>query len=162
MPHDKRVKRLGTTVKPDQILAIPGNVAAGRTLFLKAAGVQCRNCHRIARQGKAVGPDLDTIARKNDRRAILESILTPSKKIDPKFRAYLVETTQGRVHTGLLVSRTDKRVVIREANGKETVVTADDVEMIVAQPKSLMPELLVKDMTSKQLADLLAFLESLK
>jgi len=162
LPHDKRVKRLGTTVKPDQILAIPGNVAAGRTLFLKAAGVQCRNCHRIARQGKAVGPDLDTIARKNDRRAILESILTPSKKIDPKFRAYLVETTQGRVHTGLLVSRTDKRVVIREANGKETVVTADDVEMIVAQPKSLMPELLVKDMTSKQLADLLAFLESLK
>ena len=88
--------------------------------------------------------------------------LNISNPFDPKFRAYLVETTQGRVHTGLLVSRTDKRVVIREANGKETVVTADDVEMIVAQPKSLMPELLVKDMTSKQLADLLAFLESLK
>ncbi|GIS59578.1 MAG: hypothetical protein CM1200mP2_18030 [Planctomycetaceae bacterium] len=34
--------------------------------------------------------------------------------------------------------------------------------MIVAQPKSLMPELLVKDMTAQQLANLLAFLESLK
>jgi len=102
------------------------------------------------------------VARKNDRRAILDSILNPSKKIDPKFRAYLVETTQGRVHTGLLVSRTDKQVVIREANGKEILVPADNVEMIIAQPKSLMPELLVKDMTSKQLADLLAFLETLK
>ena len=162
LPHAKRVKRLGTTVQPQQILAIPGDAAAGRTLFLKAAGVQCRNCHRIARQGKSVGPDLDTVARNNDRRAILESILNPSKKIDPKFRAYLVETTQGRVYTGLLVSRTDKQVVIREANGKEILVPADNVEMIIAQPKSLMPELLVKDMTSKQLADLLAFLESLK
>ena len=162
LPHEKRVRRLGTTVKAEQILAIPGNAAAGRTLFTTAAGVQCRNCHRVAKQGKAVGPDLDTVARKNDRRALLESILQPSKTIDPKFRAYLVETTRGRVHTGLLVSKSDKEVILRDAAGKEIRVAADDIEMIIAQPKSLMPELLVKDMTANQLADLLAFLESLK
>ena len=39
-------------------------------------------------------------------------------------------------------------------------MAGDDVEMVIAQPKSLMPELLVKDMTAKRLANLLAFLES--
>ena len=93
---------------------------------------------------------------------MLDSILQPSKKVDPKFRAYLVETVQGRVHTGLLVSKSDKAVVLRDATGKDLRVAAEDIEMIVAQPKSLMPELLVKDMTAQQLANLLAFLESLK
>ena len=162
LPHAQRVKRLGATVQADQILRIPGNASAGRTLFTKTAGVQCRNCHRVGKQGKAVGPDLDGISKKNDRRALLDSILQPSKKIDPKFRAYLVETVQGRVHTGLLVSKSDKAVVLRDATGKDLRVAAEDVEMIVAQPKSLMPELLVKDMTAQQLANLLAFLESLK
>ena len=162
LPHDKRVKRLGATVQAAQILRIPGNASAGRILFTKAAGVQCRNCHRVGKQGKAVGPDLDGIAKKNDRRALLDSILQPSKKVDPKFRAYLVETVQGRVHTGLLVSKSDKAVVLRDATGKDLRVAAEDIEMIVAQPKSLMPELLVKDMTAQQLANLLAFLESLK
>ena len=118
--------------------------------------------HRIAKQGKSVGPDLDGIAKKNDRRALLDSILQPSRKIDPKFRAYLLETAQGRVHTGLLVSKSDQQVVLQDATGKEIRVAADDVDMLIAQPKSLMPELLTKDMTAQQLADLLAFLESLK
>ena len=162
LPHEQRVKRLGATVQAEQILRIPGNPSDGQTLFTKTAGVQCRNCHRVRKQGKAVGPDLDGVAKKNDRRALLESILQPSRKIDPKFRAYLVETVQGRVHTGLLVSKSDKQVVLRDAAGKELRVAAEDVEMIIAQPKSLMPELLVKDMTAQQLADLLAFLETLK
>jgi putative heme-binding domain-containing protein len=162
LPHAQRVKRLGATVQADQILRIPGSVSAGRTLFTKTVGVQCRNCHRVGKQGKSVGPDLDGIAKKNDRRALLESILQPSKKIDPKFRAYLVETVQGRVHTGLLVSKSDKTVVLRDATGKDLRIATENVEMIVAQPKSLMPELLVKDMTAQQLANLLAFLESLK
>jgi hypothetical protein len=36
------------------------------------------------------------------------------------------------------------------------------VDLLAPQSKSLMPELLLKDMTLQQVADLLAFLESLK
>ena len=162
LPYDKRVRRLGSTVQTAQILKIAGNAVTGRRLFTTAAGFQCRNCHRIAKQGKSVGPDLDGIAKKNDRKALLDSILQPSRKIDPKFRAYLLETAQGRVHTGLLVSKSDEQVVLQDATGKEIRVATDDVDMLIAQPKSLMPELLTKDMTAQQLADLLAFLESLK
>ena len=38
----------------------------------------------------------------------------------------------------------------------------DEVEELIPQPKSLMPELLLRDLTAQQAADLLAFLASLK
>ena len=39
---------------------------------------------------------------------------------------------------------------------------AGDVEVLAPQQKSLMPELLLRDLTAEQVADLTAFLSSLK
>ena len=75
---------------------------------------------------------------------------------------YVVETVQGRVFTGLLVSKDDKQVVLKDAKDKLTRIAADDVDVLAAQQKSLMPDLLVRDMTAQQVADLTAFLSSLK
>ena len=86
----------------------------------------------------------------------------PSEKINPKFVTYLVETTDGRVLTGLLVKKTDQRVILRDAQNKLIELPASQVEFLVPQPKSLMPDLLFKDMSAQQLADLLAYLEDLK
>ena len=162
LPEEKRVKRLGTTIKPAAILALPGDIARGRDVFFKTEGIQCRNCHKIAGQGKEVGPDLSGVGKKFTRAQILESILAPSRKIEPRWLTYVVETVQGRVYTGLLVSRDDKQVVLRDAKDKLTRIAADDVDVLAAQQKSLMPDLLVRDMTARQVADLTAFLASLK
>ncbi|GIT30938.1 MAG: hypothetical protein Ct9H300mP1_29840 [Planctomycetaceae bacterium] len=162
LPEEKRVKRLGTTVKPAQILALPGDIDRGRTVFFKTDGIQCRNCHKIAGKGKEVGPDLSGVGKKFTRAQILESILQPSKKIEPKWLTYVIETAQGRVHTGLLIKKDDKEVILKDAKDKLIRVAADDVEVLAAQQKSLMPDLLVRDMTARQVADLTAFLASLK
>src|SRR5262249_6280138 len=79
VPDDQRIKRLGSVVKPEQILALKGNADRGRELFFKSAGPQCVNCHRIAGTGSTLGPDLTRIAQKYTRAQILESILEPSK-----------------------------------------------------------------------------------
>ena len=131
-------------------------------MFFKADGVQCRNCHKINGQGKEIGPDLSGIGKKFNRAQILESILQPSKKIEPKWLTYVVETVKGRVHTGLLVKKDDKEVVLKDAKDKLTRIPADDVDVMAAQQKSLMPDLLVRDMTARQVADLTAFLATLK
>lgn len=162
LPESQRVKRLGNVIRPAALLALKGDARTGRMLFQKSQAVQCRNCHRVANTGKALGPDLDGIGKKYSLRELLDQVLNPSRKIDPKFLTYVVETTAGRVHTGLLVSKTDKQVVLRDAKREERVIAAEDVEEIFAQRKSLMPELLLKDMTAQQVADLLAFLSSLK
>jgi hypothetical protein len=45
---------------------------------------------------------------------------------------------------------------------KEIRIAIADVESMTSQQKSLMPELLLRDMTPQQAADLLAYLNSLK
>ena len=47
------------------------------------------------------------------RAQILESILEPSKSIDPKYVTYLAETRDGQVHQGLLVEKTASTLVLR-------------------------------------------------
>jgi uncharacterized repeat protein (TIGR03806 family) len=161
LPEGQQTKRLGTVVRVAVLLAKPGDAERGRELFFNTEGVQCRTCHKIDQTGGDLGPELRDIARKSSRAEILESILEPSKRIDPKFVSYLVETAQGRVFTGLLVSRSDVEVVLRDAQNQLIRISADDVELLTPQQKSLMPELLLRDMTEQQVADLLEYLVSL-
>jgi putative heme-binding domain-containing protein len=162
VPDDQRPKRLGSVIRPEQILQKKGNAERGREIFFKSAGLQCANCHRIAGVGSTLGPDLSEIGKKNTRAQILESILEPSKFIDPKYVTYLVETTDGKVLTGLLASKTDKEIVLKMAGDKEIRLPANMVESLAPQQKSLMPELLLRDVTLEQAADLLEFLAGLK
>jgi putative heme-binding domain-containing protein len=162
LPEEQRVKRLGTVVRAEQILAMPGDAARGRKVFFEASGVLCKTCHRIQGQGTEVGPDLDQIGKKYDRAQILDNILNPSRQIDEKYLTYLIETKRGQVHTGLLVSKDANKVVLKDATNKRIEVPAGDVELMVAQQKSLMPDLLLRDLTAEQVADLTAFLSSLK
>jgi putative heme-binding domain-containing protein len=92
-------------IDPAEILALGGNVEAGRKIFFEAEGVRCRNCHQIRDKGTPLGPDLSQIGKQNTPAQLLEAMLDPSKKIDPKYLAYVVETTDGRIHTGLLVEK---------------------------------------------------------
>ncbi len=161
IPEDQRVARLGTDIRPDDILSLPGDVSRGKQLYLKAAGLQCRNCHKAEGQGKSLGPDFDGLGVKQTAAQLLESLIEPSKKIDPKYLTYVVETGDGFVHQGLLVQRTDEAIVLRTAEDKEVRIAADNVEFFSPQQKSLMPEMLLRDMTAQEVADLLAYVLSL-
>jgi putative heme-binding domain-containing protein len=162
LPEEKRIKRLGSVVQPEQILALNGDADRGRKLFFEGPGVQCRNCHRVGGKGTEVGPDLDLVGKKHDRAAILDNILNPSRLIEPKYVTYLLETKRGQAYTGLLVSKDANKVVLKDTTAKLIEVPAGDVEVLAPQAKSLMPELLLRDLTAEQVADLTAFLQSLK
>jgi putative heme-binding domain-containing protein len=162
VPDDQRVKRLGSVIKPEQILSLKGNAERGRDLFFKPGALQCVNCHRVGGTGSTLGPDLSQIGKKSTRGQILESLLEPSKTIEPPYVAYLLETTDGKFYTGLLASKTDKEVVLKVVGDKEVSVPAAKVERLAPQPKSLMPELLLRDLTAEQAADLLEYLSGLR
>jgi putative heme-binding domain-containing protein len=162
LPPEKRVKRLGSAVRPEQILAIEGDAARGRQVFLATAGVQCKNCHRVADEGRELGPELTTIGKRLDRAQLLESILEPSKRIDPKYVTYLAETDDGMQVTGLLVHKSADEVVLKDAQNREVRIPAGRIEQLVPQGQSMMPELLLRDMTAQQVADLLEYLSGLK
>ncbi len=162
VPADQRVKRLGTVVDPATILALSGDASRGRRLYHEAASMQCRNCHMIGEVGREVGPPLTVIGGKLDRAKLLESMLEPSKTIDPKYLSWVVETADGRALNGLVVSKTDQTVVLRDAENKTVELPTAEIEQMEPQKVSLMPEHLLRDLTAPEAADPLAYLESLR
>jgi putative heme-binding domain-containing protein len=161
LPDEQRVRRLGPTIRPEQLLGLKGDAARGRELFFKATSL-CVNCHKVGATGATVGPDLSQIGKKYNKAQILEHILDPSKVIDPPYVAYLLETKDGKTYTGVLAARTEREVLLRDAEGKEVRVPSGKVSALIPQKKSLMPEQLLRDLTAEQAADLLEFLASLK
>ncbi len=159
---EQRVERLGTAFDTAQLLARAGDVARGREIYFDLAGIQCKNCHRIGETGGTVGPDLDHIGKKYNRAQLLESIVEPSKTVDPKYTVYLLETTTGKTLSGQLVERTADQIVLKDAEGKLLTVASGEVEKLSPQTRSLMPDQMLRDMTAQQAADLLEYLDSLK
>lgn len=162
LPTEKRIKRLGSLVKAEQILALAGDSGRGKQVFFETSGVSCKNCHRIQKEGKEIGPELTTIGKKLTRVQLLESILEPSKLIEPKYVTYLAETDDGRIVTGLLLDKNDDEVVLKDAQDKVSRIPRTKIEQLVPQRQSLMPDLLFRDMTAQQVADLIEYLSTLK
>jgi putative heme-binding domain-containing protein len=162
IPEGERVKRLGEVVDRPSILSLPGDARRGREVFTSNPAAQCKTCHKVGDVGEAVGPDLTKIGAKYDRAALLDQILEPSKTIDPQYVAHLLETKDGRVITGLVVEKSARAVVLKDAQGKTVRIPGTEVEQLVPQSRSLMPELLLRDLTAQQVADLLEYLSSLR
>ena len=162
LPEEKRAKRLGSVIDARDILSQRGSAENGRRLLLETGGIQCKNCHRIGTQGQSLGPDLTQIGKKLDREKLLESLVDPSKTIESLFTAYLLETTDGRVVSGLMSKQSDREVILMQADRVEVRVPASDIERLVPQRKSLMPELLLSELTADQVRDILEYLTQLK
>lgn len=162
VPPDKRVQRLGNVIDKTKLLAITGDAARGRALFMAGTTVQCNKCHRIEDQGGKLAPELTHVAKKYDRGQLLDKLLDPSKSIAPQYVGYLAQTKDGKTHLGVLLSKTNNEVVIRDVTDKEIHIPAGNVETLIKQTRSLMPDGQLRDLTPQQAADLLAFLGSLK
>src|SRR5262249_24980831 len=126
LPSDETgARKLGSSPRPRTILALKGDSGRGEKLFWSQA-VNCGSCHKggekVGERGIALGPDLTAIGKLRARDDLLESILEPSRRIEPKFAAYVAHTADGRSFVGLLVKRDEKEVVLRDAQNKEIVL----------------------------------------
>ncbi len=158
LPAQLRTKRLGTNVDAQSILTLKGDVQRGRDLYFTAAGMSCKQCHRIGDAGPVVGPSLESIGLTRKRAEILESVLVPSAKIEEKYRGFLALMSDGQVVTGLKQRETDAAVFLVDAQNKIHQLDQHEIEELKPLDKSLMPENLLAELTAQQAADLLAFL----
>jgi putative heme-binding domain-containing protein len=160
-PDDQGERKLGSNPRPRSILALQGDSARGEALFHSQA-LNCATCHRVGDRGKPVGPDLSNIGALRTAEDLLDSLLWPSRRIEPKYAVYVVSTADGRVFTGQLVKRDEHSVVLYDAQGKELTLAADVVEELRPSRTSLMPEGQLAGLTAGQAADLLEYLVSRK
>ena len=129
-----------------------------RKVAAPCSASSARNCHRLDREGFAVGPDLFGI-RNQTKEAILLHILIPEQEITQGFAAYVIETKGGRTLTGLIASETTASVTLRQPLGKEETVLRSDIERLLSSKLSLMPQELEKVVSRQEFADLLSYLK---
>ncbi len=130
-----------------------GDAARGKEVFKK----QCAKCHVHGSEGTRIGPDLTGVAV-HPKAELLENILDPSRSVEGNFRVYTLATADGQVLTGLLAAESRSAVELFDAEGKKHSVLREDIDQLVASPKSLMPEGFEKQITPTELGDLLEFL----
>jgi len=160
LPHTGE-RKLGANPRPQAILARKGDADRGRELFWSQR-VQCQTCHKIDGKGTELGADLSAIGKTRTRDELLESLLEPSRRIEPLYQSYLARTLDGRTFTGLLVKRDAKEIVMKDSQNKEVRIAADDLEAVQPARDSLMPTGALADLTAQQAADLLEYLATRK
>jgi putative heme-binding domain-containing protein len=138
-------------------LALAPAPANGRAVF----NAICATCHRLDREGYAVGPDLFDI-RRQTKENILFHIVNPDAEIAPAFTAYLAEAKDGRILSGILVGDTPTSITLRGPLGLEATLLRSDLAKLESLPSSLMPTGLEAGLSKQQLADLLAYLKGEK
>lgn len=177
------MKKLGESLKDEQIAKLvlyvrslarapgdstwqpylKGDAVAGKQLFFDEKGkAQCAKCHSVDKEGGRVGPALDRIASRRAPEFIMESIVLPSKDIDPEYEAVRVATKQGVTITGLRVNESNFSIQLREENGRFHSFLKNDLEAVEVLKQSLMPSNVPEIMTVKELHDLFAYLMTLE
>ncbi len=132
--------------------------AQGRVALAAAA---CLRCHRIGELGGQTGPDLTQVGKRYDGRAILESILEPSRQIDPKYLSTSYLLVDGRVVSGRTVSvtKSDLELEVNPLTGETTRILRQEIERSLPSSVSPMPSGLVDTLTKDEILDLIAFLQ---
>ncbi|MFP6656769.1 MAG: sorbosone dehydrogenase, partial [Pirellulales bacterium] len=84
----------------------------------------------------------------------------PNKKIKENFHSLVVETNGGRLLTGINIGRTNRHLILRDAENREMRIPLTEIAE-EENGASLMPAGLVDSLTRGELTDLVAFLSQL-
>ncbi len=130
----------------------------GKTLFAKARCVQCHPANDV---GKEFGPDLTKLDPRFQPIDILRDILEPSRRIaDARYDVWSFETRDGRELAGLVMSETFAMVKLMQqppAQSPPIVLERTNIESRRMLLVSMMPERLLDELTSDEIADLVAY-----
>jgi putative heme-binding domain-containing protein len=142
-----------------RVLAAKGDPRKGEAVFKSQS---CSNCHTTADGQNPKGPHLVDIGKRYKADELVESILRPSVKLAQGYDTYQFATVDGLILQGFIVSQRADATVIREANGVQRELKNEQIELKQQQKQSAMPDGLTVNLTPDQLADVIAFLQSLK
>jgi putative heme-binding domain-containing protein len=154
-------KTIGDLNIPEVITAVQslkGDLKLGEELFTRQG---CVNCHTTAADQPLRGPFLGNIANTYKRAELAEAILVPSKSIAQGFVAHQFTLKDGEEHEGFVIQEAADKVIIRNVAAQEITIPIGDVASRKKVEKSLMPEGLAANLTPKELASLLDYLQAL-
>ena len=138
-----------------------GDPVNGRRIFLDHQGVACQRCHRVEGIGGEVGPALDGVASRLNRRALLESVVAPNAVVTSGYDQMTVLLGNGTLVVGRKVAETPDHLTLLLHDGQQRRLPKQEVQEI-QKGKSAMPEGMEKLLSPRELRDLIAYLATLQ
>lgn len=134
-----------------------GNPEKGEVLFQT-----CLVCHKVGSKGQNIAPALDGSAvRENE--ALLTAILNPDIAVENAFRLYRITKTDNSSLEGYFFQKNEKGTTLAFMGGSKMFV---EEKMIKNEGflngRSFMPRGLINNFSDEQIADLLAYINTLK
>ncbi len=137
---------------------MPGDANNGHSVFSRL----CVSCHKVGNTGYTFGPDLSEVGKRLTRHDIVESIIEPSKKVDPKYQTTTVITNEGKTLVGFIIKKESDSVTLLMAEGKQATIKNDDIDEQRTTNQSSMPENLASTLSPTEFLDVVEFLVSRK
>lgn len=136
-----------------------GDVSEGRKLFFGKA--TCSACHAVESEGGDFGPDLTNIGDIRSRHDMIEAIIYPSVSFAREYETFKV-VTKDNTYTGVIKEQTPEYVTIAVGPGPAGLrVPTSEITAIEPHDVSMMPPGLDQLLNNQEMADLVAFMESL-
>ncbi len=136
----------------------PGDAARGRSLF-QGKG-DCGRCHRVDGLGSRAAPDLSDIGAVRSASSLVRSLTDPASQMMPINRPVRAVTKDGTVINGRRLNEDTYTVQIFDERERLVSLTKADLREYSILTASPMPP--YKTLTDTELADLVAYLLSLK
>ena len=153
-----KLQRRCATKAYARLEAMHGDAKNGRAVF----GRLCASCHKLGDIGYTFGPDQSDVGKRLNRHEIVESIIEPSKKVDPKYVTTTLITTEGKSMVGFIVAKKKDSITLLMAEGKQATIATDDIDEMAATNQSSMPENLASTLSPSEFLDIVEFLGTCK
>lgn len=122
----------------------------------------CFACHQINGRGVVVGPELVGISKRRDVDYVIESTLNPDAYIVEGFQQTSLEMEDGRKLFGMIQEETAQKITLFLPTGEELVADADQVKKREDAKHSGMPASFAYTLSAQDVADVTAWIMSLK
>ncbi len=129
----------------------------GERVYEKAG---CQKCHRRGKVGEALGPDLTSLGWRRQRREILLATLFPSHELNEEYPTLTVSLKSGKTLTGMMSASSAETLAIVSSTGIRQEFPRAEIETIVNQKLSNMPEGLLEPLTRDEIIALIAWMSS--
>nr|WP_316929262.1 HEAT repeat domain-containing protein [Cyclobacterium qasimii] len=136
-----------------------GDAAKGRKIFFQNQNAQCIRCHAYDDFGGIAGPRLNGIAKKLDRKLLLEALVAPSNRLAPGFGVVTLKLNSDKTVSGIVVNEDKNSLTLKIGNEPDKIIAKDTIKER-SNALSSMPDMKAL-LTKREIRDLVSFLVTL-
>ncbi|WP_339924304.1 HEAT repeat domain-containing protein [uncultured Cyclobacterium sp.] len=136
-----------------------GDAAKGRKIFFQNQTAQCIRCHAYDDFGGIAGPRLNGIAKKLDRKLLLEALIAPSNRLAPGFGVVTIKLNSDKSVSGIVLSEDKNSLTLKVGNEPDMIIAKETIKER-SNALSSMPDMKAL-LTKREIRDLVSFLVTL-